>query len=166
MKTCTLPHVFHSRAKCWWLWGRSSECVCWYTCVWLRLRGKGHYHSQGKHGMRAQNTEPSACCCKDGVVIRQVNMMGKVLQQRCYDGKTSKIKSCYEGREKDCSPISKYSRFAGESFSKRGTARLHPFWSHKWIAFTCAPGLTRSFSQVLNQWFRLWLYISHTITEV
>jgi len=65
------------------------------------------------------------------IAIRQINMMGKVLQQRCYDGKTSKIKSCYEGREKDCSPISKYSRFAGESFSKRGTARLHPFWSHK-----------------------------------
>ena len=23
--------------------------------------------------------------------------------------------------------------------SRRGAARLHPFWSHSWIAFTCAP---------------------------
>ena len=22
---------------------------------------------------------------------------------------------------------------------RRGVARLHPFWSHSWIAFTCAP---------------------------
>jgi len=23
--------------------------------------------------------------------------------------------------------------------SRRGAARLHPFWSHRWIAFSCAP---------------------------
>ena len=61
--------------------------------------------------------------------------------------------------KKDYSPISEDSTFAGKSFikeespegnpspaavslqmkSKRGGARLHPFWSHRWIAFTCAP---------------------------
>ena len=95
--------------------------------MWLRLRGKGHYHSQGKHGMRAQNTEPSACCCKDGVVIRQVNMMGKVLQQMQNDRRTSTIERCYKEREEDCSPISEDSRFTGKSLTKEGSPTRDPF---------------------------------------
>ena len=54
----------------------------------------------------------------------------------------------------------------GSSFkwgSKRGAARLHPFWSHSWIAFTCAPRADQSFPQMLNQWFRPWLNSSHTV---
>ena len=46
--------------------------------------------------------------------------------------------------------------------SKRDADRLHPFWSYRWIAFTCAPRADEVLSQVLNQWFRLWLHSSHT----
>jgi len=85
-----------------------------------------------------------------GVAIGQSNTMGKALQQRCGDGRTSKIERCYQGSEEDCSPVSEDSRFAGESFTKegsptrdpspvagsptmgseRGAARIHPFQSH------------------------------------
>jgi len=76
--------------------------------------------------------------------------MGKALQQRCDDRRINTIEKCHKGREEDCSLLSEDSRFTGESFtkegsperdpsplavspsmrSKRGAARLHPFWSH------------------------------------
>ena len=93
------------------------------------------------------------------VAIGKINMIGKALPQRCDDRKTSMIEKCYKGREEDCSPVLEYSRFSGESFTKkgspernpspeavsplmesnRGAARLHPFRSCSWSAFTCAP---------------------------
>jgi len=93
------------------------------------------------------------------VAIRQMNTKGT--KERC----------C----EENYLPISKDSRFTRESFpkkrspgkypspvaaspemgTKRGTARLHPFWSHSCIAFNCAPRADRVLPQVLYQWFRL-----------
>jgi len=52
------------------------------------------------------------------VALGQINTMRKALQQRCNGRKTSIIDQCYKGREEDCSPVSKDSRFAGESFTK------------------------------------------------
>ena len=45
-------------------------------------------------------------------------MMGKVLQQRCDDGRTGTIERCYKEREEDCSPVSEDSRLVEESFTK------------------------------------------------
>ena len=76
--------------------------------------------------------------------------MGKALQQRCDDKRTDTIERCYKGREEEHLPISEDSRFTRESFtkkgsperdpspvavspsmgSKKGAARLLPFWSH------------------------------------
>jgi len=61
-----------------------------------------------------------------GVAIGQSNTMGKALQQRGGDGRTSKIEMCYQGSEEDCSPVSEDSRFAGESFSKEGSPETDP----------------------------------------
>jgi len=100
------------------------------------------------------------------VVIRQINTMGKALQWRCNGRSTSTVERCNKGREEDCLLVSKKSRYAGESFpkewspgrnptpaavspymgSKRGADRLHPFQSHIWIAFTCAPTADQVFS--------------------
>jgi len=43
----------------------------------------------------------------------------------------------------------------------RGAARLHPFWSHNWMAFTCAPRADWVLSPH-DQWFRPWLNSYHT----
>jgi len=51
--------------------------------------------------------------------------MGKALQQRCYDGRTSTVR-CYNGREEDCSPALEDCRFAGESFTKEGSPERDP----------------------------------------
>ena len=79
----------------------------------------------------------------------------KVFHQRGNDRRISTIERCYKGKEEDCSPVSEDSRFTRESTTKerdpspvevspsmgtkRGAARLHPFLSRTWIAFTCAP---------------------------
>ena len=60
------------------------------------------------------------------VAIGQVNTMGKALQEKCIDGRTSMIARCYKGREEDCSPVLEDSRFAGESFSKEGSPETDP----------------------------------------
>jgi len=73
-----------------------------------------------------------------------------VFNQRCNDGRINTIDSCCKEMEEDCLPISEDSRFTGERLhqgeiskrdpssvalspymgSKRGAARLHPYWSH------------------------------------
>jgi len=55
------------------------------------------------------------------VAIGQVNTMGKALQEKCIDGRTSMIARCYKGREEDCSPVLEDSRFPGESFTEKGS---------------------------------------------
>ena len=58
--------------------------------------------------------------------IGQTNTIGKVLQQRCDDIRTSTIQ-CYKGRKEDCSPVSEDSTFAEESFTKEGSPERDPF---------------------------------------
>jgi len=53
-------------------------------------------------------------------------MMEKVLQEGCDDERTGTIEKCYKGRELDCSPASKDSRFTGESFTKEGCPVRNP----------------------------------------
>ena len=85
-----------------------------------------------------------------GAAIGQINTMRKALQQRCDNKRTGMIERYYKGREEDCLPVSENCRFIGKSFtkeksperelspvavspymgSKRGVARLHPFWLH------------------------------------
>ena len=60
------------------------------------------------------------------VAIGQISTMGKVLQQRRDDGRTGTIARCYKGREEDCSPVSKDSRFMEESFTKEGSPEQDP----------------------------------------
>jgi len=60
------------------------------------------------------------------VAIGQINTMGKVLQQRYDDGRTGTIERCYKGREEDHSPIPEDARFAGESFTKKGSPTRAP----------------------------------------
>ena len=60
------------------------------------------------------------------VALGQIEMMGKELQQRCDDRRTGMIERCYTGREEDCTPISRDSRFAGESFTKEGSPERNP----------------------------------------
>lgn len=55
------------------------------------------------------------------VALGQIEMMGKELQQRCDDRRTGMIERCYTGREEDCTPISRDSRFAGENFTRKDT---------------------------------------------
>ena len=50
--------------------------------------------------------------------------------------------------------------------SRRGAARLHPFWSHSCIAFTCAPRADWVLSQVLNQWLRPGLSSSKWLADI
>jgi len=45
--------------------------------------------------------------------------MGKAIQHRCDDRRTSTTERCYKGREEDCSPISEDSRFAGKASPRR-----------------------------------------------
>lgn len=45
--------------------------------------------------------------------------MGKVLQQRCDDTRTSMIERCYKEREEDFLPLSDNSRFTNEESSRR-----------------------------------------------
>jgi len=52
--------------------------------------------------------------------------MGRVLQQRCDNRRIGTIKSCYKGRDEDCSSISEESRFTGESFTKEGSPGRDP----------------------------------------
>jgi len=52
--------------------------------------------------------------------------VGKVLQQRCDDGRTDTIERCYTGREEDCSPILEDSRLTGGSFTKEGSPERDP----------------------------------------
>lgn len=62
-------------------------------------------------------------------VTGQTNTMGKMLQQRCDDERTDAIERCYTGREENCSPISKDSRFAGENFTNEGSPEeILPQW--------------------------------------
>ncbi len=61
------------------------------------------------------------------VALGQIEMMGKELQQRCDDRRTGMIERCYTGREEDCTPISRDSRFAEESLTKKGHSRKRPF---------------------------------------
>jgi len=60
------------------------------------------------------------------VAIGQISTMGKVLQQRCDDGRTGTIARCYKRREDDCSPTSEDSRFTGESSTKEGSPTRDP----------------------------------------
>jgi len=60
------------------------------------------------------------------VAIGQINTMGKELQQRCDDGRTSMIERCYNGREEYCAPVSEDSKFAEKSFSKEGSPESNP----------------------------------------
>jgi len=50
--------------------------------------------------------------------IGQINTMGKALQDRHDDKRTSTIERYYKGREEDCLPVSEDSRLTGESFTK------------------------------------------------
>jgi len=53
--------------------------------------------------------------------------MGNALQQRCDDGgRTGTIERCCKGREEDCLPISKDSRFVGEGSAKEGSPERDP----------------------------------------
>ena len=87
--------------------------------------------------------------------------MGKVLQQRCNNRKTSIIERCYKGREKDFSPVSELSRFTGKASPRRDLQEeILPQWQSalKWgptgeLPSPMLPQLT--LPQVLNQWFRL-----------
>jgi len=85
------------------------------------------------------------------VAIRQINTMGKAIQERCDDRRTSTIERCCKGREGDCSPVPEDSRFTRETFTKKGSPERnpslvavspkmrstrgatwrHPFWSHR-----------------------------------
>lgn len=60
------------------------------------------------------------------VAIEQINMTGKTLQQKCDDGRTSKIGRCYKRRDKNCSPISENFRFTRKSFTKKGSPERDP----------------------------------------
>jgi len=60
------------------------------------------------------------------VAIGQISSMGKALQQRYDDGRTSTIERCYKGREKDCSPISEDRRFTGVAFTMEGAPERDP----------------------------------------
>jgi len=63
------------------------------------------------------------------IATGQTNMMRNALQQRCEDERTSMIERCYKEREEHCSPVSKDSRFARESFTKEGTPeKILPQW--------------------------------------
>lgn len=53
--------------------------------------------------------------------------MGKVLQQRCDDTRTSMIERCYKEREEDYLPLSEDSRFTEESFINEESPRRDPF---------------------------------------
>jgi len=53
--------------------------------------------------------------------------MGKALQQRCDDRRTSTIGRCYKEREEDCSPIAEDSRFTGKSFPKEASTNQRSF---------------------------------------
>ena len=61
----------------------------------------------------------------DQIRCRSIRWEG-LLQQRCYDKRTSKIEKCYKGREEDGSPIPEDSRFTGESFTKEGSPERAP----------------------------------------
>jgi len=109
-------------------------------------------------------------------------MMGKALQQRCDDRRTSTIERCYKGREEDCSPISEDPRITGETPQRRNIQKeILPQWQSalQWglrevqpgcipsgppaeLPSPVLPGLTGSFPQVLNQWFRTGLNSYHT----
>jgi len=52
--------------------------------------------------------------------------MGKALQQRCDNRRTSTIGRSYKGREEDCSPVSEDSRLAGENLIKEGSPERDP----------------------------------------
>jgi len=43
--------------------------------------------------------------------------MGKALQQRCDDGRTSTTVRYYKGMEEECLPVSEDARFTGKSTS-------------------------------------------------
>jgi len=60
------------------------------------------------------------------VTTGQTNTLGKALQQRCDDGRTSMIERYYKGREEDCSPVSEDSGFTGKSFTKEGSPKRDP----------------------------------------
>lgn len=60
------------------------------------------------------------------VAIGQINMIRKVLQQRCDNRKTSTIKRYYKRREEDCSPTSIDSRFTGKSLTKEELPEKEP----------------------------------------
>jgi len=100
----------------------------------------------------------------------------KVFLQRCNERRISTTEKCYKGRKEDYLPISEGSRLAGESSTKEEDLQkeIFPQWQSalKWglrevqpdspsssctaeLPSPVLPGLTRSFPQVLNQWFRL-----------
>ena len=60
------------------------------------------------------------------VAIGHINMMGKALQQRADDRRTSTKQRCYKRREKGCSPLTEDSRFRGGSFTKEGPSTRDP----------------------------------------
>jgi len=53
------------------------------------------------------------------VAIGQINTIGKALQQRCDDKRTSTIERCYKERGKDCSPATEDSRLTEENLTKK-----------------------------------------------
>jgi len=55
--------------------------------------------------------------------------MGKLLQQRCDDRRSSTIKRAYKGREEGCSSISEDSRFTGKTLPRRNLQKeILPQW--------------------------------------
>ena len=118
------------------------------------------------------------------VAIGQINTMGKALDQKCNGRRIITIERRYKGREEDCLPISEDSRFTVKS-PPRGYLQqeILPEWGSvlKWglrdmepgstpsvhtgeLPSPVFPGLTRSFPQVLYQWFRPWFNSSHSNT--
>jgi len=76
-----------------------------------------------------------------------------MLHQRHNDGRTNTIERYYKVKEEDCLPVPEDSRFAGESSTKEPGST--PSGHTVELPSPVLPGLTWSFPQMLNQWFRL-----------
>ena len=61
------------------------------------------------------------------VAIGQISTVGKALQQRHDDGRTSTIERCCKGKEEDCSPELEDSLFAEENFTKEESPEEEPY---------------------------------------
>lgn len=84
------------------------------------------YTFKHKYILSVQWIIESQKLAKTSVAIGQINIMGKAIQLRCDDGRSGIIERYYKGREKDCSPLSEDSSFAGENFPEEGSLERDP----------------------------------------